>query len=137
MYIQYIRRKDYLMHKYGIPSHTNSQKHVQTDSIYRLVLLKMLIFSCRETFDMKNISAEGIFPDKDCPTLRPALTKVNLINKDDCVQQLDNLYQSLRCLLAIVSSDGGLSLPYGVLSLPYGILSLPYTVPGYVRWRSS
>ena len=41
---------------------------------------------------MKNISPKGIFPDKDCPNLRPALTKVNLINKDDCVQQLDNLY---------------------------------------------
>ncbi len=69
-------------------------------------MLQILIFSCRETYDMKNISSEGIFPDKDCPTLRPALTKVNLRNKDDCVQQLYNFNQSLRCLLAIVSSDG-------------------------------
>jgi len=35
----------------------------------------------RETFDMKNISPAGKFPDQTCPGLRPALTELSVASK--------------------------------------------------------
>jgi len=42
---------------------------------------KIAELEIRETYDMKNVSASGIFPDEDCPQLRKMLTKLTTSSK--------------------------------------------------------
>jgi len=52
----------------------------------------------RETYDLKNISSSGIFPDENCPQLRESLTRLSNCSKDLALRLL-------RCVSLCIGQD--------------------------------